>query len=129
MVYYRTTPTNKALFGPECGLCKVVELRTKGKYLVTVTTTTDAAAKVKESAKAKAKYQEIYFNIAEIDVISSEFKLLKECRKMLTKPHTDTTHGDPIDKLVSHINSHATADSLLNYCSCPFNQQTKMTVY
>ena len=37
------TSTNKALFGSECGLCKIVELRTKGKYLVT---TTDAAAGV-----------------------------------------------------------------------------------
>ena len=41
-------PTNKALFGPEFGLCKIVELRLKGRYSVPVTiTTTDAADKVK----------------------------------------------------------------------------------
>ena len=51
-----------ALFGPESGLCKIVELRTKGKYTVPKNfTTTDAAAKVKESAKSKAEYQQIYF--------------------------------------------------------------------
>ena len=75
---------------------------------VTVTTT-DAAAKVKESAKAKAEYQQTYFNIVEMDLIASEFKLHKECRKMLIRPvqtQTDTTRGDPIGnfvKLISHI--------------------------
>ena len=44
---------------------------------------------------------------------------------MLTRPmrpQTDTTRGDPInnfDKLVNHIDSHVTADSMLNYLSCP----------
>ena len=73
-------PTNKTLLGSECMLFKIVGLRTKGKYSVPVTiTTTDAAAKVKESEKAKVEYQEIYFNIAEMDLIASEFKLHKEC--------------------------------------------------
>ena len=90
-----------ALFGPECGLCKIVELRTKGKYSVTVTiTTTDAAAKVKESAKSKAEYQITYLNFVEMDLTASEFKLHKECRKMLTRPvrpQTDTTRVSHID--------------------------------
>ena len=52
-----------ALFGPECGLCKTIVLRTNGKYSLPVNvTTTDAAAKVKVSAKPKAEYQQIYFN-------------------------------------------------------------------
>ena len=88
----------------------MVGLRNKGKYWVPVpVTTTDAAAKVKESAKSKAKYQQIYSNFVEMDLIASEFKLHKECQKMLTRPvrlQTNTTQGDLIgnfDKLVSHI--------------------------
>ena len=99
-----------ALFQPEYGLWKMVELRYKGKYWVSVpVTTTDAAAKVKESAKSKANYQQTYFNFVEMDLIASEFKLHKECQKMLTRPvrpQTDTTQGDLIgnfDKLVSDI--------------------------
>ena len=46
----------KALFGRECGLCKIVELRTKGKYSVT---TTDAAAKVKESVNQKLNIKKL----------------------------------------------------------------------
>ena len=61
-----------ALFGPEYGLCKIVDLRTKGEYSVPVTVTTaDAAVKVKGSAKAKAEYQQIYFNIVEMDLVTS----------------------------------------------------------
>ena len=52
---------------------------------VSVTTTVDAA-KVKESAKPTAKYQQIYFNFVEMDLIVSEFKLHKECQKMLIRP-------------------------------------------
>ena len=73
---------------------------------------TDAAAKIKESAKAKTEYQEIYFDFTEMDLITSEFKLHKECQKMRTRPARplmDTTRCDPIgnfDKLVSHIDSY-----------------------
>ena len=49
-------------------------------------TTTVAAAKVKESAKSTAKYQHIYFNFVEMDLIASEFKLHKEFQKMLRRP-------------------------------------------
>ena len=91
------------MFGPEYGLCKIIELRTEGKYSVPVTvTTTDAAAKVNESAKSEAEYQKAYFNFVEMDLIVSEFKLHKECQKMLTRPvrpQTDTTR-------VSHIDWH-----------------------
>ena len=47
-----------------------------------------------------------------MDLITYEFKLHKECRKMQTRPArplTDTNRGDPIgnfDKLVSHIDSY-----------------------
>ena len=47
-----------------------------------------------------------------MDLIASEFKLHKECRKMLIRPvrtQTHTTRGDPIGnfvKLVSHIDWH-----------------------
>ena len=47
-----------------------------------------------------------------MDLIASEFKLQKECRRILAssvQPQTDTTRGDPIgnfDKLVRHIDSH-----------------------
>ena len=99
-----------ALFGPEYGLCKIVDLNTKGEYSVPATVTTpDAAVKVKGSAIAKAEYQQIYFNIVEMDLIASQFKLYKECQKILTRPvrpQTDNTQGDPIGnfvKLVSHI--------------------------
>ena len=68
----------------ECGLCKIAKLRTKGKFSVLVTNiTNDAAAIVKKSAKAKTKYQNIYFNIAGMDLISSEYKLHKECDVIL----------------------------------------------
>ena len=49
-------------------------------------TTTVAAAKVKASAKSAAKYQQIYFKFVEMDLIASEFKLHKECQKMLIRP-------------------------------------------
>ena len=68
-----------ALFGPESGLCKIAELRTKGKYTVPKNfTNTDAAAKVKESAKSKVEYQQIYFYFVKMELIASEFKLHKE---------------------------------------------------
>ena len=59
----------------------------------------------------KAEYQDIYFNIAEMGLIASGFKLHKECRKMLTtpvRPQTNTARDDPIgnfDKLISHVDS------------------------
>ena len=65
-----------------------------------------------KSEKTKAEYQEIFFNIAEMDLIASQFKLHKECWKMLTRPirvQTNTDRGNPIgnfDKLVSHIDFH-----------------------
>ena len=75
------------MFGAECRLWKRVKLRAKGKYSVQVSvTTTVAAAKVKESAKSAAKYQQIYFKFVEMDLIASEFKLHKECQKMLIRP-------------------------------------------
>ena len=68
-----------ARLGLECGLWKLVELRTKRKYSVIVTvTTTDAATKIQTLSKVKARYQQIHFTITEIDLDASEFKLHKE---------------------------------------------------
>ena len=64
-----------------------------------------------------------------MDLNASEFKLHKECRKMLMRPvwpQINTTHGDPIgnfDKLVSHINSHVID---LNH---PLEMKTAMKLY
>lgn len=108
---------NKFLFGPECQICKKIELRskesqTKGNRSLPVTvTTTDAALKIKESAETKSEYRDMYYEIAAIDLIASEFKLHKECRKALTRPLklSCAPPGNPIgdiNKLISFIDTH-----------------------
>jgi len=67
-----------------CNICKLGRRQFKGKKVTPVTITSFQAEKTIKAA-AKAKNPEMYNEIADLDLISKEFKMHDHCRKTFLK--------------------------------------------
>ena len=65
---------------PESGFFKKVQLKTKGNYSLPETVTFDD--KIKDFPKSKAEYQEMYFNITQLDLNATEYNSIRNIGKI-----------------------------------------------